>query len=128
MSKDKHSHLVAIVKVPEAEDRDDLQSPWFLFNDFVVRNISEEEALSFPDKWKVPAIIYYERDDLGEFLDYSGLPDRADETILSHDTSISLNRDPRLVKHDVLRPEELPRPGTLVAIDAEFVLMQQLET
>ncbi|KAF5381095.1 hypothetical protein D9615_003865 [Tricholomella constricta] len=127
MSKDKHSHLVAIVKVPEAEGKDDLRSPWFLFNDFVVRNISEEEALSFPDKWKVPAIIYYERSDLHEVLDYSGLPNGIDETILSHDTSISLSRDPRFIKHEVLRPEELPRPGTLVAIDAEFVLMQQEE-
>jgi len=31
----------------------ELSSPWFLFNDFVVKNISEQEALSFQDKWKV---------------------------------------------------------------------------
>jgi PAB-dependent poly(A)-specific ribonuclease subunit 2 len=39
--------------VPEAEGQPNLKSPWFLFNDFVVRNISEEEALSFPSTWKV---------------------------------------------------------------------------
>lgn len=39
--------------VPEAERRKDLSSPWFLFNDFLVKNISENEALSFQDKWKV---------------------------------------------------------------------------
>ncbi|GLB35065.1 putative catalytic subunit of the poly(A)-nuclease (PAN) deadenylation complex, one of two cytoplasmic mRNA deadenylases involved in mRNA turnover [Lyophyllum shimeji] len=127
-SKEKPSHLVAIVKVPEAGERTDLKSPWFLFNDFVVQNISEQEALSFPGKWKVPAIIYYERVDLREIVDYSGLPNKIDESILSYDTSISLNRDPRLMKHEFLKPEELPRPGTLVAIDAEFVLMQQEET
>lgn len=126
-SKDKHSHLAAIVKVPEAEGRTDLKSPWFLFNDFVVQNVSEQEALSFSDKWKVPAIVYYERVDLHEIVDYSGLPNKIDESILSHDTSISLYRDPRLIKHEFLRPEELPRPGTLVAIDAEFVSMQQEE-
>ena len=38
--------------VPEAESLN-LSSPWFLFNDFVVKNISEQEALSFQDKWKV---------------------------------------------------------------------------
>ncbi|KAI0261046.1 ubiquitin carboxyl-terminal hydrolase-domain-containing protein [Gloeopeniophorella convolvens] len=75
LSKEKRSHLVAIVKVPEAEMDEDLTSPWFLFNDFSVQNISEEEALSFPARWK-----------------------------------------------------ELPQPGTLVAIDAEFVQMQQEET
>ncbi|KAG6879034.1 poly(A)-specific ribonuclease [Termitomyces sp. T32_za158] len=117
-----------MVRVPEAEKRTDLISPWFIFNDFVVRNISEEEALSFPDKWKVPAIIYYERNDLPELLDYSGLPDNIDETILCHDTSISQNRDHRLIKHEVLLPNELPQPGSLVAIDAEFVSMQQEET
>ncbi|KAG6878679.1 hypothetical protein C0993_011494 [Termitomyces sp. T159_Od127] len=128
LTRDAQSHLVAIVRVPEAERRVDLVSPWFIFNDFVVRNISEEEALSFPDKWKVPAIIYYERNDLHEVLDYSGLPGSIDETILCHDTSISQNRDPRLIKHEVLLPNELPQPGSLVAIDAEFVSMQQEET
>src|ERR1700733_13381890 len=69
VSKETSSHLVAIVKgmsaysgcgyvnrpliVPEAESRSDLSSPWFVFNDFSVRNISEEEALSFPSKWNV---------------------------------------------------------------------------
>jgi Ubiquitin carboxyl-terminal hydrolase len=69
LNKDRRSHLVAIVKgkhfiwlielspeyvtVPEAEHREDLLSPWFVFNDFSVQNISEKEALSFPGKWKV---------------------------------------------------------------------------
>ncbi|KIK13823.1 hypothetical protein PISMIDRAFT_17728 [Pisolithus microcarpus 441] len=37
------------------------------------------------------------------------------------------NRDKSLIKHEPLRFEELPTPGTLVAIDAEFVSMQQEE-
>lgn len=32
----------------------------------------------------------------------------------------------KLMKHEPLRPDELPKPGTLVAIDAEFVSMQQV--
>lgn len=36
------------------------------------------------------------------------------------------NRDKSLIKHECLRFEELPTPGTLVAIDAEFVSMQQV--
>jgi len=38
------------------------------------------------------------------------------------------NRDPSRIKHDLLHPDELPRAGMLVAIDAEFVSMQQEET
>ncbi|KAG9318200.1 ubiquitin carboxyl-terminal hydrolase-domain-containing protein [Chiua virens] len=128
MTKTKHSHLVAIVKVPEAESQSHLKGPWFLFNDFVVRNISEEEALSFPSTWKVPAVLYFEREDVRSQLDYSRLPDELDPSILSRDTSISINRDKSLIKHECLRFEELPKPGTFVSIDAEFVSMQQEET
>lgn len=70
VSKERRSHLVAIIKgftlclplysclperatVPEAEGQECLLSPWFVFNDFSVQNISEEEALSFSGKWKV---------------------------------------------------------------------------
>ncbi|KAJ6606431.1 ubiquitin carboxyl-terminal hydrolase-domain-containing protein [Mycena vulgaris] len=128
VTKEKNSHLVAIVKVPEAEGRTDLISPWFVFNDFVVQNISEEEALSFPDSWKIPAIVYFERVDQPDALDFSGLPSAMDPAILSHDTSISLNRNQNMIKHECLSVEELPKPGMLVAIDAEFVSMQQEET
>ena len=36
------------------------------------------------------------------------------------------NRDKSLIKHECLRFEESPKPGTLVAIDAEFVSMEQV--
>jgi hypothetical protein len=92
--------------VPDAEGREDLTSPWFVFNDFAVQNITEAEALSFPASWKVrlgssgrldiltmcqiPAILYYERVDRQDAFDFSGLPSAMDPGILSHDTSISL--------------------------------------
>ena len=38
------------------------------------------------------------------------------------------HRDASLIKHEPLGPKELPSPGTLVSIDAEFVQMQQEET
>ncbi|KAL1747522.1 ubiquitin carboxyl-terminal hydrolase-domain-containing protein [Schizophyllum fasciatum] len=128
VGKDSKPHLVAIVKVPEAESRADLKSPWFVFNDFVVENITEAEALSFPGPWKVPAIVYLERVDVRESLDYSGLPDVMDPAILSQDSNIAIKRDKSRIKHELLRYDELPRPGTMVAIDAEFVSMQQEET
>ena len=36
------------------------------------------------------------------------------------------NRDKSLIKHECLRFEESLKPGTLVAINAEFVSMQQV--
>lgn len=50
----KASHLVAVVRVPDAGHQSiGSSSPWYLFNDFVVQNITEEEALGFPGMWKV---------------------------------------------------------------------------
>lgn len=42
-------HLCAVVRVPSEEE----QPKWMLFNDFLVRQIGEEEALGFPGIWKV---------------------------------------------------------------------------
>lgn len=39
---------------------------------------------------------------------------------------MSRNRDQNAIRHQRLRQDELPNPGTLVAIDAEFVSMQQV--
>ncbi|KAJ3968349.1 ubiquitin carboxyl-terminal hydrolase-domain-containing protein [Lentinula raphanica] len=136
VATDEHSHLVAIVKVPEVEsdssektgEKESSGSPWYIFNDFVVHNVPEQEALSFPGRWKIPAILHFERVDKKDVLDLAQLPDAIDPAILCRETSISLNRDPDLIKHELLDFEELPTPGTLVAVDAEFVSMQQEET
>lgn len=45
---------------------------------------------------------------------------------ISKSQTPSSNRDPALIKHRLLHPDEMPTPGTLVSIDAEFVLMQQV--
>lgn len=80
-------------------------------------------------------------------LDFSGLPNEVDLSILRRDISLSpyvtylimgtadsppflivRNRDNMFIKHDILQFDELPTPGTLVSIDAEFVSMQQVGT
>lgn len=85
-----------------------------------------------------------ERVDMRSKLDYSALPMAVDPIILSEDISLSpcvysfyginkrrihgtlRNRDKKLIKHELLSATELPRPGTVAAIDAEFVQMQQV--
>ena len=69
-------------------------------------------------------MLVYERTDSAMPLDLTSLPMGIDPSILSRDVSISWNRNPNLVKHRNYTPDELPGPGTLVAIDAEFVAMQ----
>jgi PAB-dependent poly(A)-specific ribonuclease subunit 2 len=36
------------------------ESSWHLFNDFLVRPIAKEEALTFNTNWKLPSVIAYQ--------------------------------------------------------------------
>ena len=60
-------------------------------------------------------------------LDLAKLPTRLNPDVLYKDVSLAWNRRNHQLKHPRLTPEELPEPGTLVAIDAEFVALQQEE-
>ncbi|KAF5309089.1 hypothetical protein D9611_014987 [Ephemerocybe angulata] len=125
-TKERQSHLVSLVKIPDAELDDGYDSPWFIFNDFMVQNMAEQDVLSFPESGRFaidPSEIA-----LKDRLDLSSLPSELDPFILCQDTSISQNRDHDAIRHELLHKDELPNPGTLVAIDAEFVSMQQEET
>ncbi|KAI9313283.1 ubiquitin carboxyl-terminal hydrolase-domain-containing protein [Dichotomocladium elegans] len=120
-------HLVAQVKVPGAESEEGDKSPWYVFNDFLVRRIRQEEVFSFKGSWKTPCILQYQRVDTNEILDLSPLPSEVDYSLLFDDLTIAKQR-PQNSHHQVLTPEEMPRKGMLVAIDAEFVALNQEET
>lgn len=110
--------------MPPLEDED--QPKWIMFNDFLVRPVKEEEVFSFPDTWKVPSVIILERVDTG-IVDYSRLPKQLDTEVLFKDHSMSWHRRASSIEHQLLTPNELPKPGTLISIDAEFVSLQQEE-
>lgn len=93
---------------------------------------------------QTPCVLQYRRVDSDEILDFSSLPSEVDYSLLfedrsiakyvSYDLSISptnncIHRNPpENPLHRVLSPAEMPRKGTLVAIDAEFVALNQEET
>lgn len=76
---------------------------------------------------QTPSIIILERVDSDSALDLAKLPTRLKPDVLFQDVSMAWNRRSHMIKHTPLTPEELPQPGTLVAIDAEFVALQQEE-
>ncbi|CUA74901.1 PAB-dependent poly(A)-specific ribonuclease subunit 2 [Rhizoctonia solani] len=112
-------HLVALTKIP--------RDGWYLFNDFVVQSVTEAEALSFAGTWKTPCVLYLERTDNASTLDFSMLPMKMDPAILCNIDNISWRMNKAKLAHEPLTPDELPTPGTLVAIDAEFVSLQKEE-
>ncbi|KAI7871039.1 ubiquitin carboxyl-terminal hydrolase-domain-containing protein [Spinellus fusiger] len=120
-------HLVAQIKIPGSALDENTKSPWYLFNDFLAKSIRPEEVLSLKGTWKTPAVLQYTRVDLDDLLDLDKLPSEVDCSMLFRDFSIATQpmAEPR---HQVLTQEEMPKPGTIVAIDAEFVALNQEET
>lgn len=134
-SPENPAHLLSFCKSePKFEERlttvapqeDEELAKWIMFNDFLVRPVKEEEVFSFPDTWKVPSVIILERVEPG-LVDYSRLPKELDTEVLFKDHSMSWHRRASSIEHQLLTPDELPKPGTLISIDAEFVSLQQEE-
>ena len=60
---------------------------WIMFNDFLVKPVSEDEVLDFPE-WKLPAVIMYEREDGGD-LRMEQMPTDLDSSVLLKDVSLA---------------------------------------
>lgn len=122
---DTPAHLISFVKMPPTGVETEPQ--WVMFNDFLVRAVKEEDVFSFAEAWKVPAVIVLERVDSESLIDCSSLPTELDHEVLFQDHSMSYHRNLASIEHKLLSRDELPQPGTLVSIDAEFVALQQEE-
>ncbi|KAF5569875.1 pab-dependent poly(A)-specific ribonuclease subunit PAN2 [Fusarium phyllophilum] len=119
------SHLVSMVNVAHSEPEAPGESRWHLFNDFLVRSVSTEEALAFNTSWKVPSVIAYQIRDENNKID-TEWKNNIDTSILYQD--FNANADPSTKTYQVLNPEtEAPGPDTIIALDTEFVAVRQPE-
>lgn len=105
---------------------------WYVFNDFAVVNVPAREAVEFDMTWKVPVILYFARRGIEE--EYSITPEiRPDESVLEKRLVLdrSLATTPREQHSTSFLPitsnSDLPGPGDLVGIDAEFVSIAKEE-
>ncbi|EEU47284.1 uncharacterized protein NECHADRAFT_91728 [Fusarium vanettenii 77-13-4] len=119
------SHLVSMVNVAHAETEAPGESQWHLFNDFLVRSVSTEEALTFNMSWKVPSVIAYQVKEANNKIDMSWKTN-IDTSILYQD--FSPTTDPEAKTYQILNPKtEAPGPETIIALDTEFVAVRQPE-
>ncbi|RGP80901.1 pab-dependent poly a-specific ribonuclease subunit pan2 [Fusarium longipes] len=119
------SHLVSMVNVAHAEPEAPGESRWHLFNDFLVRSVSTEEALTFNTSWKVPSVVAYQVKDENNKID-TEWKKNIDTSILYQD--FNPNADPATKTYRVLNPDdEVPGPNTIIALDTEFVAVRQPE-
>ncbi|QSL66214.1 hypothetical protein MERGE_000589 [Pneumocystis wakefieldiae] len=120
------SHLVSFIHMTDENIKLKYKTSWFLFNDFLVMSVSEDQVLNFSKAWKVPAILIYEKVDYSESLIRMKLPS-LDISILYKDYSISLNRNIQTIRHRILEGTEKIDHNTVIGLDAEFVSMQKEE-
>lgn len=104
---------------------------WFLFNDFLVMPMPEEEVFDLSPSWKKPVVLvyhnvedarnqrfaYFEED---SFRRLNGLND----SILYKDHFACGIREGHKREYELLTKAEAPQCGALVAIDAEFVSLR----
>ena len=121
------SHLVSMINVGPSSRDPSVESQWHLFNDFLVRQVPTEEALHFDPAWKLPSILAYQVKSASHVIDDSW-KENLDPSLLYRRWSAGAEPPPddfRLLSPAI----EVPRLGTPVAIDAEFVKLdsEQIE-
>uniref|UniRef100_A0A8H7NFC2 PAN2-PAN3 deadenylation complex catalytic subunit PAN2 n=1 Tax=Bionectria ochroleuca TaxID=29856 RepID=A0A8H7NFC2_BIOOC len=118
-------HLVAMVNVAHAEPQAPAQSQWHLFNDFLVRSVSTEEALTFNSSWKIPSVLAFQVKEANNKID-TDWKQHLDTSLLYQDLTPMLGIENRT--YQTLRADtERPGPNTIIALDTEFVAVRQPE-
>lgn len=110
-----------------------INGKWFLFNDFLVMPIPEEEVFNLSHPWKKPVVLMYQ-DEVNSGFDYFTQEkfqqiSNLNDTILYRDHFAGSIRENYKKQYELLTRDEAPTMGSLVAIDAEFVTLkpEQLE-
>lgn len=99
---------------------------WYLFNDFSITPVEKHEAVQFNLDWKVPCTIYFMRRQVHKHYDIP-VKNPISADILFEDTAL-VNPQRRKVSFTPLSPEEIPKEGEIIALDAEFVSLNQEES
>lgn len=124
-SESQKSHLVSVVDASIADPNPAQVPDWHLVNDFLVRPISQDEALHFDPRWKLPSILAYQVKSMSHVLDDSWKA-ALDTSVLYRSVS-----QPAFTESYKFRPltgsDPLPDSNTHCAIDAEFVRLLREE-
>ncbi|KAF6826197.1 pab-dependent poly -specific ribonuclease subunit [Colletotrichum musicola] len=135
-------HLVAMINVAHAQPTAPQGSQWHLFNDFLVRPVSTEEALGFHPAWKMPSVIIFQLKEANNKID-TNWKQNIDTSLLYEDNVYALvsfrgtlivfakHRNSPHTDGKTYRAldssTEQPGPGSIVALDTEFVAVRQPE-
>lgn len=119
------SHLVSLVNASVADPDASKPPSWHLVNDFLVRPVSEEEALHFDGRWKLPSIITYQAKSKSHIIDDSW-KEELDTSILYRSVPQPA-LTPTYTFRTLTASDPLPNNTAHCAIDAEFVRLLREE-
>lgn len=125
--KGQHN-LVSYVRIKSASLGKD---QWFLFNDFLVMPIPEDEVFNLSYSWKKPVVVVYSNSEDPRNQTFSYFESQIFQKISSLNDSILYRdhfaygiRQGYKKEYELLTKQEAPAIGSLVAIDAEFVSLR----
>lgn len=118
------AHLVSLINITPSLREKQEESRWHIFNDFSVHEVPEDEALQFDPSWKLPTVLMYQVKSARHTIDDSW-KEKLSTELLYRNSLLTLDDPSKFCPLDPAR--EHPHPGTVVGIDAEFVMMQQEE-
>ncbi|GFS40886.1 PAN2-PAN3 deadenylation complex catalytic subunit PAN2 [Nephila pilipes] len=100
---------------------------WYLFNDFSIVPITAQEALYLNYEWKIPCVLYYARRDVNNRHNLQVM-NPVGQQVFTEDVSLAAGSGQSHITFTPLTMEEESLPaGQLVAMDAEFVTLNQEE-
>jgi len=121
-------HLVSLINVDisskNSSNRNRWSADWHLFNDFLVSTVDPREALSFARSWKQPCILAYQVKTAHGKIDASW---KSNMDISLLHSEYAINGIAGIPECVILTEKEKPRPGTVVALDSEFVELERAE-
>ena len=103
-----------------------IQDKWYLFNDFMVIEIDKREVFNFKKDNKKMVVLLYENIDTLEpiFKFNQENMNIVNQEILYRDHfALDIKQD-YVKQYRLLTQQDPPKPGSLIAIDAEFVVLQ----
>lgn len=129
IGNDKKYNIVSLIRVPDSylpEDKEANENKWYLFNDFSIVPVPAQEAVWFSLDWKTPCVLYYSTPNIlnAKTTIYPNLS----REVFTEDVSIARNGNTAGITFTPLGENETLKPGDLVAMDAEFVTLNQEES
>ncbi|KAJ8980961.1 hypothetical protein NQ317_013413 [Molorchus minor] len=132
-SSAERRNLVALIKVPASytpskdnTDKEKAESKWYLFNDFSISPVPAHEAVWFSLDWKVPCVLYYSSPEIRQGKSEVKWP--LSREVFNEDACIARSGGTSGITFTPLHDNEVLKSGDLVAMDAEFVTLNQEES